>query len=442
MKFVRSSILLAAMMLATSPIWARSAGAPPGKTGSPVDGGNTCSDCHGSLNSGGGNVEVKFPVTSYTAGATYRVSVVVTDAVASRWGFELGAWEAKSSNQTGTLAPSDGNTRVITSGTSNYITHTSAGTRSGAKSPVAFEFDWTAPAAGVGDVVFYVAANAANGNGRPDAGDNIYSAKLQVPEAVVAAGPPALRASDPALPAFGGDSVNGFASNGYLELYGEKLSNTTRMWSTADFTGSSAPKSIDGVSVKVNGKDAAIYYVSPGQININTPDDSSTGPVSIEVTNNGKTGNSISMLKSAVAPALLTTNAFKVGQTRYVVALLPNSTANGPFVGAAGLISGVSFQTVKPGDRIILYALGCGPTNPATAAGTTVAANSPVTSAYKLEIGGVEATVEFFGAVAGSVGLYQINAIVPNVSPGEQKIELRVAGVQNSQNLFLSGITN
>ena len=435
---------LALFMLVPSSIWASAGGAPTGYTGSPADNGYACEACHGARNASTGNVKVIFPGSSYTPGATYRVQVVITDTAGKRWGFELGSWKAgvDATPQVGSLKSSDTNTHVLVAGTNRYITQTSAGTRIGALSPVTFEFDWTAPAAGTGDVVFYAAAVAANNNGREDSGDHVYSTQLLIPEASAATDLPTLRTTDPALPAFGATTAGGFASNGYLELYGDKLANTVRQWTGADFTGPKAPTTLDGVSVKVNGKDAAIYYVSSGQVNINAPDDPATGPVSIEVTNNGKTGASVTMMKSAVAPALLTTNAFTIGGKRYVVALLPASTVNGPFVGSSGLIAGVAFKTVKPGDRIILYALGCGPTDPATTAGTTTAVKSNVSSPYKLVIGGQEATVEFFGAIPGSIGLYQINAVIPNVSAGDQAIELTVAGVTTGQNLFLSGVTN
>jgi uncharacterized protein (TIGR03437 family) len=427
--------------LALTPVWARSGGADPGLTGSPADQGSTCALCHGPLNQGAGNVKINFPAASYTAGQTYRISVVISDPNAKRWGFELGAWQAKNEtvDQAGTLASSDGNTHVITQQSWQYITHTSTGTRNGTSGPTTFEFDWTAPAAGTGGVNFYVAANAANGNGRPDPGDNIYSSKLSVPEAQVSSTAPVLRDSQPAIPSFLGSAANGFASNSYLELYGTNLANTTRLWAGSDFKGSNAPTSLDGVSVKVNGKDAFVNYISPGQININTPDDPATGPVSITVTNNGVTSNTVTMLKSAVAPALFTGAAFQVGGRQYIAAFRQDLKT---FVGTANLIPGISFSPVKPGDRIIMYALGCGPTNPSTQAGVVTAANSPVSSDYELQIGGQKAVVEFFGAVPSAIGLYQINAIVPNVGPGDQKIELTVNGVHNNQDLFINGIQN
>lgn len=68
------------------------------------------------------------------------------------------------------------------------------------------------------------------------------------------------------------------------------------------------------------------------------------------------------------------------------------------------------------------------------------AANSPVASPYQLTIGGRPATVEFFGVVQGSIGLDQINAVVPALGPGDHPIELTVGGVATQQNLWLSGV--
>lgn len=428
------------LLVTCASAWARSTGADPGLTGSPGDQGFTCSECHGPLNNARGSVRINFPAASYTPGQTYRMSVLITDPNARRWGFELGAWQSSNltTKQAGTLATADGNTRITTQSSWQYITHTSAGTRPGTTGSQAFEFDWTAPAAGTGEVSFYAAANAANNNGSNDQGDFIYSTNLKVPEA--ASGPtPTLRDSQPALPSFLGSPAGGFASNAYLELYGSNLSTTTRQWAGSDFVGSNAPTKLDNVSVTVNGKPAFVYYISPGQININTPDDSATGPVPIVVTNNGVTSNTITYLKGKTAPAMLTTPSFLIGGKQYIAALQQDLKT---FVGQTGLIAGVAFQSVKPGDRIIIYSLGCGPTNPATSGGVVTAANSAVSSTYELRIGGQKATVEFFGAVPGAIGLYQINAVIPNVGAGDQSIELIVDSVSNNQSLFLSGVQN
>lgn len=407
-----------------------------GYSGAPGDG--ICAECHlGVLNASKGSVKVNFPSASYTPGQTVRMSVTISDPDARRWGFQLTAREASnpSTKTAGTFASADSATQTVSNG--QYIGQTLTGTQAGSAGPTTFTFDWTAPIAGTGGVSFYVAANAANNNNQ-NTGDFIYTSSLNVSEA--ASGPtPTLRASQPALPSFLGSPAGGFASNAYVELYGTNLSNTTRQWAGDDFVGSNAPTALDGVSVKVNGKPAFVYYISPTQININTPDDSATGPVPIEVTNNGVTSNTITYLKGKTAPAMLTTPAFLIGGKQYIAALQQDLKT---FVGQTGLIAGVGFQPVKPGDRIIIYALGCGPTSPATSGGVVTAANSPVSSTYELRIGGQKATVEFFGAVPGAIGLYQINAVIPNVGAGDQSIDLTVDGVNNNQSLFLSGVQN
>jgi uncharacterized protein (TIGR03437 family) len=41
------------------------------------------------------------------------------------------------------------------------------------------------------------------------------------------------------------------------------------------------------------------------------------------------------------------------------------------------------------------------------------------------------------GIVAGSIGLYQFNLVVPNVAAGDQPIELTVDGVSTGQNMVI-----
>jgi uncharacterized protein (TIGR03437 family) len=252
---------------------------------------------------------------------------------------------------------------------------------------------------------------------------------------------PVIRSAQPVAPAFGGVSSIGYSANGYVEIYGENLASKSRTWSGEDFNGTTAPTSLDGTQVRVNGRDAFVYFVSPAQININLPDDLTVGPVELQVVRNRIPSNIVTINRANIAPAILTTPAFRVNGRQYGVALLPQSTQNGPFVGAPGLIQGASFVTVKPGDRIVLYVLGAGPTNPATRAGVASAGNAVVATPYELRIGGVRATVEFFGITAGSIGLYQINALIPQVPARDQSLELVVGGVATQQGLYLSGIS-
>jgi uncharacterized protein (TIGR03437 family) len=227
---------------------------------------------------------------------------------------------------------------------------------------------------------------------------------------------------------------NGFSSNTYVEIYGSSLSSSKRLWAGADFAGSNAPTSLDGVSVTVNGKPAFVYYISPDQININTPDDTATGPVAIQVKGPLGTSNAVMVNRTSISPTLQSVPQFNIGGKQYVVALTPDFKT---FIGRPNMLSGVAFQAAKPGDVISIYALGCGPTSPPTQAGVVAAQGSPLASPFSLKIGGVDAPVAFAGMVGGSIGLYQFNVTIPVVPSGDQTIELVVNGVSNNQNLYI-----
>jgi uncharacterized protein (TIGR03437 family) len=225
----------------------------------------------------------------------------------------------------------------------------------------------------------------------------------------------------------------GFSSNTYLTLYGSNLATTTRDWSTA-FSSSNAPTTLDGVSVTVNNIPAFIQYVSPGQININTPDDTATGPVVIQVRSASGNSSAFSAARTRLSPSMLSAPQFNANGKNYVVAQTPDFST---FIGPPNLIQGVGFSAAKPGSTVIIFAIGCGPTTPATPAGVLAAQNSPLALPFQVNIGGVAATVPFAGLLAGTVGLYQLNVVVPAVPAGDQTIELIVDSVPNAQSLTL-----
>lgn len=115
---------------------------------------------------------------------------------------------------------------------------------------------------------------------------------------------PALSSTNFALPSFLGKA--GLSSNTYVEIYGTNLAQTTRPRAGGDFNGPNAPTSLDGVSVTLNGKAAFIYYISPTQINNNTPDDTATGPVQIQVKNSLGASNGGTVNRARISPSLQT----------------------------------------------------------------------------------------------------------------------------------------
>ena len=73
-------------------------------------------------------------------------------------------------------------------------------------------------------------------------------------------------------------SVSTIQPGELVSIYGNNLASGTATWN-GDF-----PTSLGGTSVEINGKAAYLMYVSPGLINLQAPDETATGTVSVVVT--------------------------------------------------------------------------------------------------------------------------------------------------------------
>ncbi len=211
-------------------------------------------------------------------------------------------------------------------------------------------------------------------------------------------------------------------SGSWVSIYGTGLAATTRPWQASDFSGNNLPTTLDGVSVLIDGKKAAISYVSPGQLNVQAPTDTATGAVPVQVTNSFGTATGTATLQN-YSPAFFTF------QTRYAAAV---HNSDGVYVAPAGSFgSAATSRPAQPGETLQIYATGFGPTTPAVPAGQLVGSAAPLSNLTQLKvtIGGVAATVQFAGIVAA--GEYQINVMVPQVPNGDQPILATIAGASS-----------
>ncbi|MCF8365402.1 MAG: T9SS type A sorting domain-containing protein [Bacteroidales bacterium] len=146
-------------------------GSPGGRTGSPGDNGNNCTSCHsGTPQNASDWIATDIPGNGYVGGETYLISATGTHSGVSRFGFELTA-EDQNGNKVGTIQVTNATENQL-SNAGKSITHTNQGITPTGNSKT-WEFEWTAPEDVPGDVTFYAAFNAANGNGGTS-GDVIY----------------------------------------------------------------------------------------------------------------------------------------------------------------------------------------------------------------------------------------------------------------------------
>ena len=415
----------------------------PDATVAGVPGESTCLACH-SGGTGTGSVSVTFPNgMTYTPGVKQHLVVTVADPSQRRWGFQLTARQSSNSrSQAGTFTPgSDGFTQLVCTNVAyttenwgvcpasmplQYIEHTLGGTRLGQTGSATFVFDWTPPASDVGSIVIYVAGNAANGD-NTERGDHIYTQKYTL-----------TAASQQPTPAISDSGVVNAASfqaavapGGWVTIQGTNLANSTRSWTSSDFSGNSLPTRLDGVSVTLDGKAAYVGYISPTQINVLAPADGAQGPVAVQVANHGLTsGNGTAQLQTA-APALF------LWSGKYAVA----TRSDYSLVAPANLFQGVTTTPAAPGDVVILWGTGFGATTPAVDPSRLPPSDqlANVANTVTVTIGGLPAIVVGAALAPGNAGLYQIAVQVPaSISDGDQAVIAQVSGQPSPSNVLLS----
>jgi len=220
----------------------------------------------------------------------------------------------------------------------------------------------------------------------------------------------------------------GIAAGAWISIFGTNLSTTTRIWRNDEIVGGVLPTQLDGVRVAVNGKMAAVYYISPTQLNVQAPADDAVGPVPVQVTTAQGTATTTAQMQ-AFAPGLF---LFDRENRRYAAA---QHAVDYSLVGKVGLYPGST--PAKPGEIVILYGTGFGPTNPPLPTGRVITEPARLANPVQVSIGGLQAEVLWAGLSAA--GLYQFNVKVPDaLSDGDAAVVVEVAGLPAQGNVFLT----
>ncbi|MCE5308034.1 MAG: PQQ-binding-like beta-propeller repeat protein [Acidobacteriales bacterium] len=221
----------------------------------------------------------------------------------------------------------------------------------------------------------------------------------------------------------------GFASATWITIYGNNMAPTSRTWRLSDFVGNKLPTQLDSVSVNVNGRPAFISYISPAQINVLAPDDSTLGSILVEVITPDGLSAPVAADKDAFAPGWF---MFDPDGRKYIAAVHPD----GAYLGKAGLYPALDFRPAKPGDTVMLFGTGFGTADPPTPTSDLVSQPGRLTNQVSVRIGGSPAEVRWAGLV--SPGLYQFNVVVPNVPDGDQEVIAEIAGFHTQAGAYIT----
>jgi uncharacterized protein (TIGR03437 family) len=187
------------------------------------------------------------------------------------------------------------------------------------------------------------------------------------------------------------------------------------------------PTSLGGVQVLVDGKPAPLYYVDPGQNQINflVPAGIAAGirPVRVIV---GATQQDSTVRIMSAAPGIFVIDS-TVAPGRGAV-LNQDYSVNS------------SSNPAKRGEIIQIFATGPGALSQAIPDGAVAPSDPLVMTASKPQvyISGVEADVRFSGMAPGFAGLWQVNAVVPAQSfiSGRVPLKIFIDGVDSNEVSF------
>lgn len=198
------------------------------------------------------------------------------------------------------------------------------------------------------------------------------------------------------------------APGGYISIFGEGLAGVTE---TADRV--PLPLELGGVAVEINGVAAPLHVVSPGQINVQVPYETAAGTALARLIAKGMSRPAIPFTVAAVAPGI-----FAYAGTSRAIAANQDSVLNSP-------------ETPETrGRALVFYVTGLGAMNPPIATGEVAPLDilSHAAAPISATVGGVAAEVQFAGLTPGTVGLGQVNVIIPENAPTGDAVPVVIQG--------------
>ena len=202
------------------------------------------------------------------------------------------------------------------------------------------------------------------------------------------------------------------APNTWIEIHGTNLAQDTTTWSTlpASAFATTLPTSLGGVSATVNNKPAAVYFISPNQVNVLAPIDNAVGPVQVQLTTQFGSTAPMNVNEQAYSLAVLL-----IDQPQTHIAAVHNITSsmNGTVIAPPGEFPGLTTVPAQPGENVSIFATGFG--SPAAPITNQLTGAGALPTLPSITIGGIPAVVT--GAALVGPGEYQFNVVIPPNAP-------------------------
>ena len=205
-------------------------------------------------------------------------------------------------------------------------------------------------------------------------------------------------------------TAEALAPNTIATIYGTNLAYDTEVANSSNLVGGVLPQSLGGVSVIVGGYYGNMFFVSPTQVNFLVPYNLTAGVVPVVLICDGKAGPQFSIQLNAASPGMFLYNGFVVATHLNGALIAPTAPASA-------------------GEIIVIYVAGLGRVTPDTTPGRIVSAAAPIATPSQMLVmlAGVPcpaSSVLYAGLAPGFAGLYQINLIVPPLTPPNPEIRI------------------
>lgn len=206
-------------------------------------------------------------------------------------------------------------------------------------------------------------------------------------------------------------SSGNFAPGSLITFFGSNLSTVT-----AQADSFPLPRRIEDVEVIINGREAPLLFVSPGQINAIVPNETLPGRGGVIMRTGLGQDRGTPFTVSPAAP-----EPFLMGEN-HVIALNQDGTLNGPD------------NKAKTGEVVVIFFTGIGWTHPFVETGTP--APSDPLAVPQLEshvwVAGVDADLPFIGFSPGFSGLAQANVVIPEGFNGDLPVQIQIGDARSA----------
>jgi len=192
----------------------------------------------------------------------------------------------------------------------------------------------------------------------------------------------------------------------------------------SNFAGSSAlgqanasgdlPRSLAGVSLSIGGRNAALLFVGPAQINAQIPNDLPAGAYDLRVNNSAGSSAPVTLSLAAASPGI------------FPNAIVRSTTYAAP----------TQSDPARPSDILLIFCAGLGPVNPTVPSGRVAPAApfSHTVEKPKVFIGGREAELIHAVLAPGYLGLYQVAFRVPDgLSAGVNPVQIVMGSLTSNE---------